>query len=263
MNKLVAILPFNLDHTSHAGQSQLDDPIEALARTVYSSSALNNEFYDLWTSRPLVAVQIAVFARNYGEFNRAFPEVLSVMISSTRNVYARTEYAKTLYSEMGYGVVEKAHSNLFDSWLFELGKKLGEPEMLSWKTIERNITPLPETYALIEGEKSMYGSDNATGSGAQLALEWQAYTMLRKMYDGAVQYKHLWVIEDEFHEACEYFYAHIGAAEKEHKIESLNGARQFYIDANSWLRIQNGFHQHIELFGVFWNAIAKEMQRVV
>lgn len=241
---------------------QIDDPIEALARTVYASVALNNDFYDLWTSKTLRPRQIAVFARNYGEFNRAFPEVLSVMISSTRNVHARTEYAKTLYSEMGYGVVEKAHSNLFDAWLLELGTKLGEPETLTWANIEKDLTPLPETLALIQGEKEMYGSDNATGSGAQLALEWQAYTMLRRMYDGAVLYKSLWPVEDEFHEACEYFYAHIGAAEKEHKIESLNGAREFHVDSPSRLRIQNGFRRHLELFGAFWNATAKAMKEV-
>jgi pyrroloquinoline quinone (PQQ) biosynthesis protein C len=239
-----------------------DDPIKALAQSVYASSALNNEFYDLWTSQPLNARQVAVFARNYGEFNRAFPEVLSVMISSTRDVYARTEYAKTLFSEMGYGVVEKAHSNLFDAWLRELGKKLGEPDTLIWENIAQNLTPLPETFALIEGEKRMYGSDNATGSGAQLALEWQAYTMLRKMYDGATLYKPLWNVDDQFHEACEYFYAHIGAAEKEHKIESLNGARQFHVDSNSRLRIERGFRTHLDLFGAFWNAIVREIVRV-
>lgn len=249
-------------HADFGMPLQSEDPIEALARTVYTSSALNNEFYDLWRSRPLTAKQIAVFTRNYGEFNRAFPEVLSVMISSTRNVAARTEYAKTLFSEMGYGVEEKAHSNLFDAWLLELGKKLGEPETLRWQNVETNLDPLPETLALIEGEKKMYGGDNATGSGAQLALEWQAYTMLRKMYDGATLYKPLWDVEDEFHEACEYFYAHIGAAEKEHKIESLNGARQFHVDSNSRLKIQNGFRTHLDLFGSFWNAIAKEMLRV-
>lgn len=235
------------------------DAIEALARSVHSSPALNNDFYSLWTSRPLGARQIAVFARNYGEFNRAFPEVLSVMISNTRNVAARTEYAKTLYSEMGYGNVEKVHSVLFDSWLENLGNKLGEPETLCWENIERQVQPLPETQALIAGEKRMYGSDNATGAGAQLALEWQAYTMLRKLYDGALLYKPLWDDEDEFHESCEYFYAHIGAAEKDHKIESLNGARQFHVDAESRMRIQNGFHEHLRLFGGFWNAIAREM----
>lgn len=239
------------------------DPIESLAQKVFQSGALINRFYDLWTSQPLQIKQIAIFARNYGEFNRSFPEVLSVMISNTQNIEARTEYAKTLYSEMGYGQVDKVHSVLFDNWLFELGKQLGESRGLTWDNIKKDHSVLPQTHALINGEKEMYAADNATGSGAQLALEWQAYTMLRRMYDGALQYKQLWTDEDKFHEACEYFYAHIGATEKEHKIESLNGARQFNTSPQNLLRIEQGFVRHLTLFENFWNAIADEMLRVV
>src|SRR3546814_18857796 len=95
----------------------MTNTLESLAKTVYTSAALNNDFYDLWTSQPLKPSQIAIFARNYGEFNRSFPEVLSVMISSTRDIEARTEYAKTLFSEMGYGRADRAHSILFVHWL--------------------------------------------------------------------------------------------------------------------------------------------------
>ncbi|WP_438869889.1 iron-containing redox enzyme family protein [Pseudomonas sp. L1(2025)] len=240
-----------------------NDPIESLAQTVFDSGALTNRFYDLWTSGPLQVKQIAIFARNYGEFNRSFPEVLSVMISNTQNIQARAEYAKTLYSEMGYGRVDKVHSVLFDNWLFELGKQLGDSRALTWENIKHDHRVLPQTHALIHGEKEMYAADNAIGSGAQLALEWQAYTMLRRMYDGALHYKKWWADEDAFHEACEYFYAHIGATEKEHKIESLNGARQFNTGPQSLLRIEQGFVKHLALFENFWNAIADEMLRAV
>lgn len=238
----------------HAGM------LEELARTVYTSGALKNDFYDLWTSRSLSLSQIAVFARNYGEFNRAFPEVLAVMISSTRDVNAQAEYAKTLYSEMGYGNPEKVHSVLFDAWLSELGERLGERRQLEWRHIAEHLDVLPETRELIEGEKRLYGSDNAVGAGAQLALEWQAYTMLRKLYDGAALYKGLWAAEDEFHESCEYFYAHIGATEKEHKIESLSAAKQFVTDERAFERVQHGFHEHLRLFENFWNAVARAMK---
>src|SRR3546814_13535588 len=116
-----------------------------------------------------------------------------------------TEYAKTLFSEMGYGRADKAHSILFDSWLLALGTKLGESNLLTWENIESSLPILPETKKLIEGEKRLYGSDNATGSGAKLAWEWQAYTMLRKMYDGACQYTGIGELTDEFHGACEDF----------------------------------------------------------
>ncbi|MCA6126140.1 iron-containing redox enzyme family protein [Bradyrhizobium sp. WSM 1704] len=241
--------------------SSVSDPIEALAKTVYTSAALDNDFYDLWTSTRLTPRQIAIFARNYGEFNRSFPEILSVMISHTQNIAARTEYAKTLFSEMGYGNVEKVHSVLFCDWLAALGEKMGDRETLVWKNMEKSVPVLPETRALIDGERDLYSSDNATGSGAQLALEWQAYTMLRRLYDGATLYKPLWKDEDEFHESCEYFYAHIGATEKEHKIESLNGAREFYVNAESLRAIEDGFTRHLTLFANFWNAIGRAMRQ--
>lgn len=257
-----------LDRTSvHDGSVRpssirFSDELEELARSALSSGALNNDFYSLWTSECLDPRQIAVFARNYGEFNRAFPEVLAVMISSTRNVVAQAEYAKTLYSEMGYGKPEKVHSILFDAWLSELGSKLEEDARLDWVTVQRDLSVLPETQALIDGEKSLYGGDNATAAGAQLALEWQAYTMLRKLYDGALMYKRHWEEEDAFHESCEYFYAHIGATEKEHKIESLSAARQFVSDADALSRLTAGFNTHLHLFEQFWNAVAREMKAV-
>ncbi|HEY1997066.1 iron-containing redox enzyme family protein [Paraburkholderia sp.] len=238
----------------------LVNQLEGLAQNVYASGALNNDFYELWTSRHLSVRQIAVFARNYGEFNRAFPEVLAVMISSTRDIHAQAEYAKTLYSEMGYGNPDKVHSVLFDAWLAELGERLGDRTSLEWTRLACELPVLPETKALIEGEKRLYGVDNATGAGAQLALEWQAYTMLRKLYDGAALYKSLWQAEDAFHESCEYFYAHIGATEKEHKVESLKAARQFAIDDESFERVQQGFYEHLGLFESFWNAVARAMK---
>ena len=248
--------PDNAPSGNHLSESE--DSLTTLARSVYSSRALNNNFYDVWMSRPLSKEDLAIFARNYGEFNRSFPEVLAVMILHTKNIPARTEYAKTLFSEMGYGQEDKVHSVLFDAFFAELSERLGDPEYLKWENIEARLPVLPETVALIEGEKELYARDNATASGAQLALEWQAYTMLRQLYDGARNYQHLWEAPDEFHEACEYFYAHIGATEKEHKIESLNGARQFDLDAESRSRIEDGFHTHLDLFGDFWNAVAAE-----
>ncbi|GAB5097366.1 MULTISPECIES: iron-containing redox enzyme family protein [unclassified Caballeronia] len=250
------------DGSARLSTKNFSDELEALARSAMSSGALDNDFYSLWTRERLNARQIAIFARNYGEFNRAFPEVLAVMISSTRNVVAQAEYAKTLYSEMGYGNPEKVHSILFDAWLSDLGRKIGEGSRLDWASVQHDLKVLPETQALIEGEKRLYGDDNATAAGAQLALEWQAYTMLRKLYDGALVYKDLWEEEDEFHESCEYFYAHIGATEKEHKVESLSAAKQFVSDTDALTRLTAGFNTHLQLFERFWNAVAREMMSV-
>lgn len=230
--------------------------LTALATSVYSSGALNNAFYDMWTSRRLTLDELVTVVRNYGQFVRAFPEVLATMIMKTDDIVARTEHAKTLFSEMGYGNVRSVHSVLFDAFFSELGAKLGDKSRLTWKSICNEEPVLGATTMLIEGEKALYSSDSATASGAQLALEWQAYTMLRQLYDGACLYAGLWERADEFHEACEYFYVHIGAAEKEHKIESLSGAMQFDRDEASRARIVAGFEHHLSLFETFWNSLA-------
>jgi pyrroloquinoline quinone (PQQ) biosynthesis protein C len=237
--------------------------LTGLARSVYSSAALNNDFYRTWIARPLELDEIGVFARNYGQFIRQFPEVLAIMILHTDNIAARTEYAKTLYSEMGHGQMKGVHSVLFDQFFEELSTRLGQPDALRWDTLVARHAALPETQALIEGEKELYARDSATAAGAQLALEWQAYTMLRQLYDGARNYMDRWDTEDGFHEACEYFYAHIGVVEKEHKLESLNGALEFDVDPEARHRIEHGFHRHLELFAAFWNGIARQFRSVV
>lgn len=231
-----------------------------LASSVYGSKALHNAFYDAWTSRALAIDDVAIVVRNYGYFVRSFPEILATMIMSADNVAARTEYAKTLFSEMGYGQLRAVHSELFDRFFVELSDKLGDRARLSPAGVAA-LPLLPETVALIEGEKTLYSGDSAKAAGAQLALEWQAYTMLRQLYDGACNYRGLWNDADEFHSACEYFYAHIGAAEKEHKLESLNGAIELDVDLAARDQIVVGFHEHLALFEGFWNAIAAAFGR--
>ncbi len=231
--------------------------LEELAVTVYKHAALNNSFYELWTSRRLELQQVAVFVRNYGEFNRAFPEVLATVLACTKNIAARTEYAKTLYSEMGNGQYDKVHSVLFDAWAQSLAEQFGDRQKLVWANLSAEFDALPQTYALIEGQKRIYAMDGATAAGAQLAQEWQAYTMETQLYEGARKYMGMWPTKDEFHEAAEFFYAHIGAAEKEHKLESLHAALEFDVDEASRARLVQGFNEQCRMFAEFWTAIGK------
>jgi pyrroloquinoline quinone (PQQ) biosynthesis protein C len=152
---------------------------------------------------------------------------------------------------MGYGNASKAHSVLLEQFFEELASKLGESGRLDRDRLEREIEMLPSTRELIEGERQLYG-DAHMSFGAQLALEWQAYTMLRKLYDGARNYLPLWSNPDEFHEACEYFYTHIGAAEKDHKEESLNAVERYARDEESVAWIVEGYHRHLKLISDFW-----------
>jgi pyrroloquinoline quinone (PQQ) biosynthesis protein C len=130
--------------------------LEQLALTVYKHEALNNGFYEIWMSRRLELPQVAVFVRNYGEINRAFPGVLGMVLAATENIAARTEYASTLYSEMGNGVYEKVHSVLFDAFAQSLAEQFGDRKRLEWSNLIAEMDALPQTHALIEGWKRIY-----------------------------------------------------------------------------------------------------------
>jgi pyrroloquinoline quinone (PQQ) biosynthesis protein C len=231
-----------------------------LLQEITHHPALDNAFYREWMSRNMGIEELELFARNYGAWVRSFPDALAILIVSTDDLDAKGEYVKTLYSEMGYGNTSKAHSVLLDEFFKELARKLGEGSRLDRERLEPEAELLPSTQNLIEGEHELY-RDPLKSVGAQLALEWQAYTMLRQLYDGARNYLPLWSNPDEFHEACEYFYTHIGAAEKDHKRESLNAAKQYAVDEQSLARIIEGYNRHLELISDFWEGLYNAISR--
>jgi pyrroloquinoline quinone (PQQ) biosynthesis protein C len=225
--------------------------LEKLLEEITSQPALENDFYNKWMSESFSIEELEVFARNYGAWVKSFPDAMATLVLGTDDLDAKNEYVKTLYSEMGYGNPTKAHSVLLNLFFNELSKQLGEKGRLDPERLEREFEMLPTTRELIDGEQKLY-ADSQMSFGAQLALEWQAYTMLRKLYDGARNYLPLWSDPDEFHEACEYFYTHIGAAEKDHKEESLNAVRRYARDEHSLARIVDGYHKHLKLIAEFW-----------
>ena len=232
----------------------MTNSLEELLREITRDPALENDFYNKWMSQVFTIEQLELFVRNYGAFVKEFPNAMATLVKTTDDLEAKSEYVKTLYSEMGYGNPMKAHSVLFKLFFNELSNKLGENGRLDPDRLEQELEMLPTTRELIDGEQELYG-DKEMSFGAQLALEWQAYTMLRKLYDGARNYMPLWSNPDEFHEACEYYYTHIGAAEKDHKDESLNAVRRYARDEQSLARITEGYHRHLKLLADFWAGL--------
>ncbi len=232
----------------------MKNALTQLLREITSQPALENDFYRRWMSGSFTIEELEIFARNYEAWVKSFPDALATLVGATDDLDAKGEYVKTLYSEMGYGNPTKAHSVLLEQFFEELADKLGEGGRLDRDRLEREIDMLPSTRELIDGERQLYG-DAHMSFGAQLALEWQAYTMLRKLYDGARNYLSLWSNPDEFHEACEYFYTHIGAAEKDHKEESMNAVERYAKDEQSLASIVEGYHRHLKLISYFWLGI--------
>ena len=232
--------------------------LQSLLLKITATPALENAFYREWMSRRFSIPELQVFARNYGAWVRSFPDAIAVLLQTTEDLEAKTEYVKTLYSELGYGNAAKVHSVLLGGFFTELARRMGHEHELDLEALAGSAQLLPGTVALIEGERALYG-DAQMSFGAQLALEWQAYTMLRKLYDGARNYMDLWGNPDEFHEACEYFYAHIGATEKDHKEESLKAAKRYAVSPHALERITEGYDCHLELIANFWQGLHGEI----
>ena len=221
------------------------------------SSAIQNQFFDQWMNSTMSLEEVDLFGTNYSQWVKFFPNALALLITATDNEKAKCEYGSTLYSELGYGKHQKVHSALLAHFLTKLKEKIS-PRAGGQKQAQ-----IPEilasTHELIHGEQALY-SDPLRSKGAQLALEWQAYTMLRKLYTGARNYQHLWADPDEFHEDCEYFYAHLGAAEKDHKAESLAAILNSEIRPDQVHLVNSGYDEHLNLIGKFWNGIAISIQ---
>lgn len=233
--------------------------LKKLAQSTRQSIAVNNLFFDKWLKSPLTIDEIAVFARNYWEWTFCFPQALAGLLAQTTDIKARVEYTKILFSEMGNGQNNKVHSALFEQFCNQLALKLGHPGYLEIERLKQAFPLLKATQELNRWQRETY-SNSELAIGAQLALEWQAYTMIRKLYDGARNYMHLWENPDDFHEACEFFYVHIGAAEKDHKEESILAAKQLVDKGMAFKSIEEGFCQSLHLIGNFWNDIANYME---
>lgn len=227
-----------------------------LVESIRTHEALDNIFFQKWVASRIAVEHLAVFARNYWEVTYRFPEALALLIANISNTDARTEYTKTLYSEMGNGNIKAVHSSLFERFCVDLFRHLGVSDYLNIKKLNEKISLLPETQGLINGQIELYTAQPSVAAGAQLALEWQAYTMIRKLYDGARNYIELWPTEDDFHESCEFFYVHIGSAEKEHKKQALLATERIIDSENLFLQAKYGFEKHLHLLAKFWNGIA-------
>src|ERR1044071_6704775 len=135
----------------------MENALAQLLQEITSQPALENDFYRRWMSGSFTIEELEIFARNYEAWVKSFPDALATLVSATDDLDAKGEYVKTLYSEMGYGNAQKAHSVLLGQFFEELARKLGESGKLDRDRLERESELLPSTRELIDGERKLYG----------------------------------------------------------------------------------------------------------
>lgn len=232
-----------------------------LAESVFDSPALCNEFYERWTSEPQSYPKVRVFAEQYLARTVNTSVMVALSVLNTDDLLARVECVKNLYSEYGNGDATKAHLVLLEGFLADLLSRMSGQRVTAEQLHPRH--PLASTVEFSTGQRELFTStDQRVVQGALLAQEWLAYSMLVRLYEGVRHYKPCYASEEEFHEACEYFYVHIGEAEKEHKILAVRSAAQICSDDDDLDMVARGFHGFLGLTAGYWAGVAAEMRRV-
>jgi len=247
--------------------NSMQSKIQNLAESVSTHEALNNAFYRRWMSQPLSLTEVGIFARNYLARTTNTSRMIALSFLGANDLIAKVEIVKNLYSEFGYGHPEKAHIALLEAYLADLLSRLaGRPFNLDELKQNPDIYPLlPTTHAFIEKQHQLY-TDNGVSKkdprhilGTLLAQEWLAYSMLTRLYEGARNYQTLYPSNDIFHEHCEYFYIHIGDAEKEHKIQAVKAATQECRTEEDVQALTGSFNRFLDITAEYWRGIANAM----
>lgn len=234
--------------------------VGALTEQIDAHPALDNAFYKAWTDGPLPFEQVKIFARNYLVRTVNTSTMVALSYLCTQDVVARTEISKNLFSEQGNGDPSKAHISLLRLFLEALLSRLAGR---AFSLDELDDLPVPKTTErFVAAQMSLYSSDNqAFVLGAHMAQEWLAYPMLTRLYEGTRNYMNLFESLDEFHEHCEYFYVHIGEAEKEHKKQAVKSILQVCRTEEEADALKNGFHGFLNVTAGYWKGVADAMAR--
>lgn len=253
---------------SHLGVNILNTKeavIEALARTVFDHGALNNEFYRRWPSTPMKLHEVEIFARNYWARTRRTAMIVALSLLRAKPLSARVEIVKSIYSELGCGDAKRAHSVRLQNYLLDLPSRLARRSYTANELEAGQV--LTSTSLFIEEQDALYapegqGHPSSLVLGALLAQEWLAYSMLTRLYEGARNYQYLYSDNDEFHGQCEYFYIHIGEAEKSHKVQSITAAALECHSEEDLVGLTTGFNRFLDITEAYWNGIAGAIEGV-
>lgn len=222
-----------------------------LANSIYQTKALNNKFYELWMSKKLNHQQLVIFAINFYEHVAPTVDRLCLSFMKSNDTEIRKKLVENMADEIG--IDGRAHPELLKEFLCALLEKTANKN-ISFEEIPRSLIN-KATINLIEGGSDLFFHEHpAVACGAVLAQEWHAYPQLVNLYEGARNYMSLFELED-FHDKCEYFYIHIGSAEKEHKKQSVWTAARCVIDEETFNLLKFGFDSYVNLLSEYWDSL--------
>jgi pyrroloquinoline quinone (PQQ) biosynthesis protein C len=237
------------DQSAQLSRDDAYERVHALARGCAEHPALRNPFYDLWIAEELRPDEVELVAKNYYARVQRTPVRIALAFLNMTDIAARAETVENLYDEMGHSRPAKVHSVILRDFLQTLLSRMRGHEV-DLDTVRAPL--LPSTVRLIEESEKIFSSPHPQEvCGALLAQEWHAYPQLVCLYEGVRNYRRYFGFE-EFHENCEYFYLHIGATEKEHKVHSLSTAAKACSTPGDVEHLERGFTAYLDLLAENW-----------
>lgn len=251
------------EYTSSALDPRLiDQCLLDLADGLRGHPAIENDFYRSWIGGALGYPAVKSFAEQYVARTVNTSVMVALSVLNTEDLAARVECVRNLYSEYGNGDATKAHLVLLENFFADLLTRLSNASVSPANV--RGAKPLPSTEAFSAGQREMFSSsDQRTVQGALLAQEHLAYSMLTRLYEGVRNYKSVYETDEAFHEACEYFYVHIGEAEKEHKAEALVSAAAVCHSEADLEVVTAAFKRFADLTAEYWAGVHSAMAQAV
>jgi hypothetical protein len=239
-------------------QEVAEQRIRSIAESCYHHPALNNAFYLLWCERELPVDDVELVAKNFYEHVAPTANRLALVFLSMPpgEVQARAETIENLSDELGHGDPCKVHSVILRNLIEELLSRMHGKEV-TFEALTAEV--LPTTSKLVEQGAALFASTQPEiGCGALLAQEWHAYLQLIYLYEGFRNYMGYFSLE-EFHENCEYFYLHIGATEKEHKIHSISTAARMCRTTEQLDYLEQGYTAYLDLLAEYWAGLHRAL----
>jgi len=231
--------------------------IQELGNSVYNHSALNNKFYTTWKKRQLNKDEFLRFAIDY--FYRVNSTVtrMSYAMNSFDDIVCKMQIMHNINDELGHGKKDSVHSSLAYKWLAQSFGALGGDKELKYYFKEANVSKATKDFIRYTNEMCATGSLEAAGS--LLAQEWHGYTQIAFLLDGFKHYENLFT-HSEKHELAEYFYVHLGKAEKEH-IEQLGIITARICNTQDDFNIiKKYFDRYLDLLVIFWEGASNEIK---
>lgn len=166
-----------------------------LNQVITQHNLLNHPFYLKWSEGSLTMEQLREYAKQYYQFVKHFPRLVSAVHSNSADAADRAMLMQNLADEEGYKSSFKNHPALWMDFATSLG--LSEKEVNECSSLEQTEELIQGMYALARSE------DAKTGIAALYAYESQVPEIAHSKIDGLKKY---YGIDSE--EALAYFTVH-------------------------------------------------------